>query len=427
MWPFIGDYTRIEGTMKTISLIFCLSIVFGTMANTKANNDMEKLVNYVRMNKAHKKYYQTQRTRQFISWEKNQIPENFRIPVELQSYRGTNSTRYYTIYNPSYNTGVGYVPTNLTQYYEEEAWSAFKKYGKDAPSLSIVLAQQFTESAFNQFAVGDNNMSFGLPQLYRKTAEYLYKTDKETWENIFYFDKYGKHHFRNVRAMVKFPFIFLPKVKKYSFAEKFQGIRRYNGSGESAVLYAEKVIKRSLYYEDLFAKYNSIPLDTTGFKENLFGLINLSLLAKGEPEIEENTLNYIFENMLSDFYSGYVNKTYFNKFCAGVFEGDPLVLEKTNNHKIPIDGKDYYLIVEDGYTLYSYFKEPNQLLKSINHPKNSRYYIYYNEGKKKVKLSSLSKVGKKQVFTNVRPGDRLFIPPGTVIRKPNTDFAVMIQ
>ena len=427
MCPFYGDFTRIEGIMKSILLILCLSIAFGTSAKNNAKNDMEKLVNYVRMNKAHKNYYQKQRTRQFISWEKNKIPENFRIPVELQSYRGTISTRYYTIYNPSYSTGVGYVPSNLMQYYEEEAWSAFQKYGKDAPSLSIVLAQQFTESAFNQFAVGDNNMSFGLPQLYRKTAEYLYKTDKETWKNIFYFDKYGKHHFRSVRAMVKFPFIFLPKVKKYSFAEKFQGIRRYNGSGKNAVLYAEKVIKRSLYYEDLFAKYNSIPLDTTGFKENLFGLINLSLIAKGQPEIEGKTLDYIFENMLSEFSSGYVNKTYFNKFCAGVYENNPLLVNKTYTHKIPIDGKDYYLIVEDGCTLYSYFKESNQLLKAINHSKNNKYYIYYKEGKEKVKISTLSKVGKRQVFTNVRPGDRLFIPPGTVIRKPNSDFAVMIQ
>lgn len=388
---------------------------------------MKKLVNYHRMNDTHKANYLKQRNQQYNSWNANHIPENFQIPVELQSYRGNRSTRYYTVYNPEYNTGVGYVPSSLTQYYEEEAWNAFQKYGKDAPSLSIVLAQQFTESAFNPFAVGDNNMSFGLPQLYRKTAEYLYRKDKDTWKNIFYFDKKGKHHFHNIRAMVKFPFVFLPEVKQYSFDDKFQGIRRYNGSGDNAIKYAEKVINRSLYYEELFAKYNELKLDTVQFKQNLFGLINLSLLAKGEPDLALGTLDYIFENMLANFYGGYVNQTYMHYYRATVFEGEPLSVEQPNNYKIPFDGKEYYLIVEDGYTLYSYFKQPDELLKTINNSKNEPYYIYFTENKKRIKIKSLKEVGKRQVFTNVRPGDKLFIPPGTIIYQPNTNFAVRIN
>ncbi len=414
-------------TMKKILLLLGVFFVLNAFAIDNSVSDMKKLVNYGRMNKTHKANYAKQRASQYNSWAKNSIPENFQIPAELQSYRGNNSVRYYTIYNPGYNAGVGYVPSNLTQYYEEEAWKAFNEYGKDAPSLSIVLAQQFTESAFNPFAVGDNNMSFGLPQLYRKTAEYLYKTDKQTWQSIFYFDKYGKHHFHDVRAMVKFPFIFLPKVKKYSFQNKFQGIRRYNGSGDNAVLYAEKVIKRSLYYEELFAKYNEIPLDTTAFKENLFGIINLSLITRGEAEIEEKTLDYIFENMLTDFYSGYVNQAFLHHYRVSIYEGSPLMVDKTENHKIPFDGKDYYLIVEDGYTLYSYFKQPNELLKTINHSKNPKYFIYYTEKKKKIRITQLKQVGKRQVFSNIRPGDKLFIPPGTVIHSPTADFAVMIR
>lgn len=412
--------------MKQVFLFIVFSACYSLFAND-VHSDMEKLVNYVRMNNTHKENYTKQRSLQFKSWESLKIPENFQIPVELQSYRGNRSIRYYTIYNPKVGTGVGYVPSNLTRYYEEEAWKAFQKYGKDAPSISIVLAQQFTESAFNPFAVGDNNMSFGLPQLYRKTAEYLYRTDKETWKDIFYFDKAGKHHFRNVRAMVKFPFVFLPEVKRYSFKDKFQGVRRYNGSGANAVLYAEKVIKRSLYYEDLFAQYNEIPLDTTNFKQNLFGLINLGLVNRGESDIDESTLDYIFENMLTDYSSGYVNQTYIHHYRVNVFEGNSLTVEDAVNHKIPYDGKDHYLIVEDGYTLYSYFKQPQELLKAVNDSKNKDYYIYYVEDKKKVRINNLKQIKKQQVYSNVRPGDKLFIPSGTVIYQPNTNFAVMVR
>ena len=171
--------------------------------------DMKRLVNFKKMVPKNQTIYTRQRKAQYESWKKNQIPSNFQIPLDLQSYRDDNSLKYYVIYNPSYKTGVGYVPSNLVQYYEEEAWFAYQKLGSDAPSLSIVLAQQFTESAFNPQAIGDNNMSLGLPQLYLKTAKYLYKTDKETWKEFFYFDKRGKHHFRSTRAMVKFPFVFL--------------------------------------------------------------------------------------------------------------------------------------------------------------------------------------------------------------------------
>lgn len=408
-------------------LLLMLFLGAGFAHADNAGIDMKKLVNYRKMNNHHKTIYIKQREAQFRSWAKNDIPENFRIPVELQSYRNHKSIRYYVIYNPGYKTGIGYVPSNLTQMYEEEAWQAFQEYGSDAPSLSIVLAQQFTESAFNPYAIGDNNMSRGLPQLYKKTAEYLYRTDKPTWEQMFYFDKYGNHHFHNTRAMVKFPFVFLPKVKKYDFNNKFEGIRRYNGAGEQAIKYAQKIMLRSLFYEELFAQYNAMPLDTTGFKENLFGMINLTLLTRDEAPLDHALMDDIFENTLAEFYSGYIKNTYLQHYMIPVFEGKPMLVNQPEDHTIPVNGKDYYLIVEDGRTLYSYFKEPQLVLSTINHPKNSPYYIYTKTKGQITKVTNLRQVGKKEVFTNVRPGDKIYIPPGTVIRSPKLNLAVMIQ
>lgn len=393
----------------------------------KAKADMKKLVNYSRMVSKHYPIYIKQRNAQFNSWKINKIPENFRIPIELQSYRDNRSVRHYGLYNAAYKTGVGYVPSNLVQYYEEEAWLAYQELGKDAPSLSIVLAQQFTESQFNPWAIGDNNMSYGLPQLYRKTAQYLYKTDKATWKRIFYFNKRGKHVFSSIRAMVKFPFIFLPKVKKYSFEKKFEGIRNYNGAGENAIKYAEKVMKRSLFYEELFAKYNEIPLDTAGFKSNLFGIINLTLLLRDEKTIDNVLMEELFSNALAQFTSGYVRKTYNQYYAVPVYENNPVTVSEQLDYLIPFDGKDYYIIVEDGKVIYDYFKNSQILLNVIQHKKNKDFYLYYLENNKRIKVVSLNKVGKRQVFSNVKPGDKIFIPPGTVLISPETNLAVRIN
>lgn len=420
--------------MKSKNLFWFVVVTFLTLfasnvfaGELSGSAEMKMLVNYNRMVKKHYPVYLKQRQDQKKSWEKHNIPENFRIPIELQSFRDNNSVRYYVIYNPTYKTGVGYIPSNLMQMYEEEAWFAYQEIGHDAPSLSIVLAQQFTESAFNPWASGDNNMSTGLPQLYKKTAEYLYKTDKEAWKEIFYFDKRGKQHFTSVRAMIKFPFLFLPKVKKYDFENKFEGIRRYNGAGENAIKYAEKVMQRSLFYEELFAANNTIPLDTTGFKENLFGMINLTFLARGEEPIDHALMDELFANALAEFKSGYIPKTYNQYYAIPVYENQPLLASQKTDYKIPVDGKDYYIIIEDGRVVYQYFNDSQMLLDVLSHPKNKEYYLYYFANKKKTKVTSLKKVGRRQVYSNVKPGDKIYVPPGTVLLSPETNLAVRIN
>lgn len=406
-------------------LVIPQSAVYGSMHNPES--DMKKLVNYNRMVPKHYPIYIAQRKAQFKSWEEHKIPANFQIPVELQSFRDNNSVRYYAIYNPAYNIGVGYVPSNLAQMYEEEAWFAYQELGRDAPSLSIVLAQQFTESNFNPWAIGDNNMSSGLPQLYRKTAEFLYKTDRNTWKEFFYFDKRGKHHFRTIRAMVKFPFVFLPKVKKYNYENKFDAIRKYNGAGANAIKYAEIVIRRSLFYEELFASYNAIPLDTAGFKDNLFGLINLTLLAREEEPIENVLMDQLFANALAEFYSGYIPKTYVQHYMIPVSENKPLMVSQKKDYLIPVDGKDYYIIVEDGKVIYEYFKDSQIVFDVLNHPNNKEYYLYYIQNKKRVKVTNLKKAGTRTIFSNVKPGDKIYIPPGTILISPETNLAVRIN
>jgi hypothetical protein len=77
--------------------------------------------------------------------------------------------------------------------------------------------------------------------------------------------------------------------------------------------------------------------------------------------------------------------------------------------------------------VYNYFINSEELLKTINHIKNKDFYLYYIENKKRVRITSFKKVGKRQVYSNVKTGDKIFIPPGTIIKSPKANLAVMIR
>jgi len=413
---------------KHISLLLGLILavnVFGQQGSVDI--ETRQLVNFKYMSAKEKAAFKKQRNEQEAAWKKDSIPQNFRIPIQLISYRDNSSVRSYALFNPKYKTGIGYVPSNLAAMYEQEAWRAYKKYGRNAPSLSIVLAQQFTESAFNPLAKGDKGQSTGLPQLYRKTAKLLYKADKDSWKNIFSFDKKGRHFFTSVRMQIRFPFIFLPKVKGYDADHKLEGLRNYNGAGDDALAYAEKVMRRSLLYEELFAQYNTFPLDTTGFKENLFGMINLTLTCRQDEALTGQQMDQMFQNILAEYDKGYVRKTYAEHYRVNVMESDPLSIDKPVEYIVPANGKDYYLVIEDGQVLYNYFADNQQMMEVLKNPKNKEYYLYYKQNGKVIKLTDLRKAGKNQVFSNVKPGDKLFIPPGTVLKSPGNNLSIIIR
>lgn len=412
--------------MKRLLIIFLTLVGFGAFAQTSIDAEMKKLVNYSRMTEKNKTSFKKQREAQIAKWTEDEIPPNFRIPIELISFRNA-SARYYAIYNPRYKMGVGYIPSDLVSLYEQEAWRAYKKYGANAPTLSIVLAQQFTESAFNPYVKGDEGMSIGLPQLYYKTARMLYRIDRDTWKSFFAFNRDGEHYFLSHRMQVRFPFEFLPNIKGYDSQHKLDGLRNYNGFGVEAFAYAEKVMTRSLMYEELFAKYNMVPLDTTNFRENLFGLINMSLLSRNLPELPESSLDQMFRNIVSGMSKGKIRKSFVERYYVSVLESDPLVLDKKVQFTVPATEQDFYLLVEDGHTLYSYFADNQQMLDALNAPQNSAFYLYYKQGRKIVKISSYKGIGNKTIFTNVKPGDKIFIPPGTVLKAPESDLSIIIR
>jgi hypothetical protein len=414
--------------MKIRLLLLCLILSFtDAFAQSVVDTEMKQLVNYSRMTEKNKSTFRKQRQAQMDKWSSDGIPENFRIPVELISFRNA-SARYYALYNAKYKMGVGYVPSDLVSLYEQEAWRAFKKYGVNAPTLSIVLAQQFTESAFNPYVKGDEGQSIGLPQLYYKTARMLYRIDRNTWKPFFAFNRNGEHYFFSHRMQVRFPFEFLPNVKGYDADHKLEGLKNYNGFGEEAFAYAEKVMKRSLMYEELFAKYRAIPSDTARFRENLFGLINMTLISRELPELPESTLDQMFRNILSGIDNGKIRKSFVERYYVNVMESNPLSIDSKVEFTVPATEQDFYLLVEDGHTLYSYFADNQQMLDAINSPQNKDYYLYYKQGRKIIKIKSYKGVGNRTIFSNVKPGDKIFIPPGTVLKAPDgSNLSIVIR
>lgn len=414
--------------LRRLFIVCMLFVCANVLAQSEPdiNAETRQLVNYRRMTEKNKATFKKQRQNQISKWDEDSIPANFRVPVELISFRNA-SARYYALYNAKYRMGIGYVPSDLVSLYEQEAWRAYKKYGENAPSLSIVLAQQFTESAFNPYVKGDKGKSVGLPQLYRKTARMLYSTDKATWKEFFAFNKKGEQYFHSNRMQIRFPFEFLPNVKGYDAEHKLDGLRNYNGSGDEAFAYAEKVMMRSLMYEEQFAKYRAIPIDTANYRENLFGLINMTLLCHELPELPEATLDQIFRNIISGIDNGQIRKAFIEKYYVNVMESDPLSIENKVEFTVPATGQDFYLLIEDGHVLYSYFADNQQMVDALNDPQNSEFYLYYKQGKKIVKINSLKGVGNRTVYSNVKPGDKIFIPPGTILKSPGTNLSIIIR
>jgi ABC-type transport system substrate-binding protein len=227
--------------------------------------------------------------------------------------------------------------------------------------------------------------------------------------------------------MVKFPFVFLPKVKQYNSEHKFDGLKRYNGTGKKAKKYAETIIRRSLFYEELFAMYNTIPLDTSNFKNKLFDIINLTLLSRNEEPISNVIMDQLFSNIIFEHSSGYVKETYIHNVIIPVYEKQPLLAAQEVNYIIPADNKDYYIIVEEGHVIYQYFNDAQILFNVLSNKKNRQYYLYYTINKKKVIITSLKNVGNKKIYSNVKPGDKIYIPPGTILFSPETNLAVRIN
>jgi len=392
----------------------------------QAIHDLHKIVNYHELNAADSADFVQQRASQLALQADSAIPHRFRIPPELISYRKSGNKQYFIKYNTSRSTFLGFVPSDLVSYYELISYRYYKKDKFLYPSLSVVLAQQFTESLFNPTLKGDGGKSVGLPQLHRPTAKWLLEVDRKTWDRFFYFDKNMQHFFRNIATQVEFPFLFLPHYKKYTQNAKFEGLKRYNGSGQKARTYAQLIIGRSIFYEEILNKKYNDELDTNVFKRQVKDIINMGLYNKEVDALDDSEFDGIFGEIQALFHRGMRIQTYLNQISVNDLENSPIQLANLSQFEIPTGGESYFFILEEGRSLFSYFMSMDEMVQTLNMTENELIYIFFYNNGDLIKITTRSQMTGQKVFTNARPGDRIFLKPGTRIYSPDADIVIRV-
>ncbi|WP_338236717.1 hypothetical protein [Persicobacter diffluens] len=360
------------------------------------------------------------------SLKENGVPQEFTIPNKMIFYRESGEGHCYALKNRNYPFSVGMVPSDLVQLYEEEAWRAYQQYGKDAPPLSVVLAMHYTESAFNPKSLGDRGNSIGLGQLYKPTARILLQQDKAFWSKYFYFDRKGQHHFRSVRDMVRFTFDFLKLEKEYGADNKFEGIRAYNGIGEHAEKYARKVIMRSLVYERFFAQYHQRQIDLGSFTLKLNQMLVHQVLHYFGQGISPTEFNALFNVCMEQIKGSFLFPSYYPPQPFSNQES-AMQVDFQSVHNLSGESHKAFLMVEDGQCVFSYFKNASVLLEVINKEDNGGFYCYdFWQGKRKILFDQEDLVD-DTFYSNVIPGDFLFIPKGTLVYAPREQITLLVR
>jgi len=420
--------SQVSVPMKIKNLFLVLLIPYSLFSSafnsyeTQAILELKKLVNYSELSANDSACFIQQRVLQLIQQEELDIPRRFLIPIELMSFRREGQSSYYIRYNTGKNEAIGYVPSDLVIHYEREAFSDFMVNGQESPLLSIILAQQYTESAFNPLMLGDGGKSLGLPQLYRPTAEWICKIDPELWGKYIGWNSNGTHYFTSLAAQIRFPYDFLPKYKHYSSENKFEGLRRYNGAGKKAENYARLVIKRSIVYLELMQQYKYFQEDTAHLIDKMANVINMGIVLKGETQLSKEQVASIAHEVMGEFSRNwnYIKRS--AQMNLNIIEGKGATFELSQNYKVPSDGNIYYILIEEGRSLFSYFHNTQEMLNTLNHSNNKEYYLYYLNKGKEIRITAKEQMQGNAFFTNAKAGNIIYIPPGTKIYSPKSNL-----
>ncbi|MEI6080286.1 MAG: hypothetical protein WCQ53_06605 [bacterium] len=355
------------------------------------------------------------------------VLDEFKIAMDMTYYSNNLALKYDGKY-PNNKKGtviIGYVPLQFVEYYESELQKSYEKKGKtdSVPRLDVVLAIHYTESNFIPSAVGGttDNPSYGMPQLTLSSATYLQKTDSKTYGQFFTVSG-NKVVFGSTRKQIAFTIEFLPDQKDYTRKYETAAITKYNGSGDDAVAYASKVLSRARLYKKM--RDGGKDIDRTKFVETyatkeVKDTINTQLDTKGYEPLNDGEFKEAIEKAILVYeYDG--------------TPSDNITLPKIDNSEIkkapepihlnfppiPSDGCEYYVKLEEGRTLFSYFTNMKDMVYTICNEKNSQFSLYYNTKSGKKVLKSLYDIDLKnnKMQTDVKTGDVIYLPVDMVIK-----------
>jgi len=359
------------------------------------------------------------------------VLDEFKIPISM-TYYSTDLTKKYKEEYPNNETRsviVGYVPLQFVEPYETELQKFYddKDTLSKVPRLAVILAIHYTESNFIPSAENDtnaNNPAFGMMQLTLRTAKDLYKRDTELYDDFFSI-KDEKVIFASTQSQIELIINFLPDIKNYSRNNEESSITRYNGKGDEAKAYAALVLARARLYakmknsgKDIGRQQFIAEYSTPAVKK----IINKQLEIKSYELLSDGDFQEAIERSILAY--EYTPSSSSEEVVVSAINNRDIKTLPDNHVKfppVPNDGHDYYLEIEAGRTLFSYFLNIKDMTYTMTNSKNDKFTLFYNtkSGKKIVKNLCGVNLKNNKMQSDVKAGDIIYIPSGIVIKGDN--------
>jgi hypothetical protein len=349
---------------------------------------------------------------------KTGVLDEFKMPLSMTYYSYDFDDEYIHMY-PNNKTGlsaVGYVPVQFVESYETELQKFYKNKGDldKVVRLEVLLAIHYTESTFIPTR---QTPAYGLGQLTLGTAVDLLDRKENTYDDFFsVVNKKVVFNAPTVQNQIGLTITLLHDEKGYdrNSSEK-SAIRNYRGSGKVAQDYATMILTRTKTYMEMMNKGEEI--DPKQF-----------LSEAKKAEIKEPVIKQVeikgYGSITDEEYELAL------KDAMDIWEKENPSLENKEDVKVPANNYEllkpiprgqceYYVEIANGRTLFSYFLNIRSMVSVICDQKNEKFSLFYKSSSgKKIVIKSLDDLDPKNnnIQTNVKAGDIIYLPVGTVIK-----------
>ena len=358
-----------------------------------------------------------------------EVLDEFKITMNMTYYSTDLKVKYKGEYsnNKKSTVIVGYVPLQFVEYYETELQKYYDK--KDnlnfVPRLNVILAIHYTES---NFIPSLTSPAFGMPQLTLFTAKDLLDEKYDGQYEQFFSVKGDQVVFDSTKDQVSFTVKFLTEVKKYTREYETVAVRRYIGTGDEAVNYAALVLNRARLYGKM--KDGGIDIVRKEFvaeysKPEVKTVINNQLEIKGYEPLTDGEFKTAIEKAIGVYEYEGTSPDEITLPAIDNGEIKKLPPEHVQFPPIPDDGCKYYIKIEAGRTLYSYFLNIKDMVYTVCDQNKQEAALFYvtKSGKKYLKSSYDIDPTNNKMQANLAPGTQIYLPSGTIIKGDKDTYA----
>ncbi len=328
------------------------------------------------------------------------IPESMRIPTEAICI--TENKKKVNIITKFRN--IHYFPSiSLAYQLSEINYEYFLKYGKDAPTLSIICGLLSQETGIRD-VINPEGDSKGYGQLHYPTAEDLLKRKPEIYSQYFYLkDGHIEFHGTTQKEKEKNMLIVIYRIlleeKNYKEGGELLGLGRYNWSQKNLDRYAIPVVNKAISYATFFAAMNN---NVFTYDQEIKPIEYL-LLEEAEKlgkKASPQVIRDIFNSQVREAQIWWEDPKNYKKNKNQTIENSDIQLlygafsyVSTNQESLG----EPYIIPEKGKTIFSYFRENTREAtqyhnSKINDPKEKIEIFYYElVNNKKIRQNITSK------------------------------------